>query len=187
MPSPHPPDYDQVSERLSDSPLHPTASEAHGILSGLLCGGARAASQVWMEELFVAVGASEVPDADTREVLRAVADHTRERIESPELDFSLLLPDDQRSLRERALALYDWARGFVYGLGVAGLKQEELSAQEREALSDLAEITRLDLDALDEGEENEQALTELQEFVRVAVLLLYEGRGRDEGGADVQV
>jgi yecA family protein len=186
MPSHQEPDYDQIDERLSDSPLHPTAAEAHGMLSGLICAGVPSAAEVWLDELFAEADREGVPNAETRELLNIFAERTRERIEAPELEFAPLLPEDECSLPERAVALYDWARGFVYGLGIAGLKQDDLSEQGREAFGDLAEITRLDLDALDEGEENEEALAEIQEFVWVAALLLYEDRARAGAGIHVQ-
>jgi len=45
-------------------------------------------------------------------------------------------------------------------------------------LGDFASITRLDLDDLEDSETNEEALAELTEFLRVAVMLLYEEQGR---------
>jgi uncharacterized protein YgfB (UPF0149 family) len=180
------PDHDQLADRLEQSHLHPTAAEAHGMLCGLICAGAASASSLWIRELFPMGEETQGPDAETRRALRALADQTSDEIAGPGFGFAPLLPAEARSLRERALGLYDWVRGFVYGLGVAGLRQEDLSDEGREALADFADITRMDLDALGEGEENEEALAELQEFIRVAAMLIFEERGRAGGGIRVQ-
>jgi hypothetical protein len=179
-------DYRQITDKLADSPLNPTAAEAHGILCGLICAGAPKASEVWIDELYVGEDAANLPDAEVREAMQAVASCTRDEIEGPGPGFTPLLPEDDRPLRERAVGLYDWSRGFIYGLGLAGVKQEDLSGQGREVLDDFAGITRMDLDALDEGEDNERALAELQEFIWVAAMLLYEERGRERDNRRVQ-
>jgi uncharacterized protein YgfB (UPF0149 family) len=180
------PGYGQLTDRLAHSPLHPTAAEAHGILCGLICAGASPAPAVWIRELFPGKGRDGSPDPETRRALEAVAERTRDEIQGPGVGFRPLLPQEACTLRERALGLYDWARGFLYGVGVAGLRREALSEQAREAFADLTEITRMDLDALDEGEENEEALTELQEFIWVAAMLIFEERGRAGGEGRVQ-
>ena len=72
-------------------------------------------------------------------------------MEGEDLALTLVLPEEDAPLRERAEGLYDWARGFILGLGLAGLKAEALSDQAREVLGDLMEITRMDLEGL-EGE-----------------------------------
>jgi hypothetical protein len=55
-----------------------------------------------------------------------------------------------------------------------------------EVLQDLAEIARLEADG--EGQEDEQAFFEVSEFVRVAVMLVYEDlRALDPGDGPAQV
>jgi hypothetical protein len=77
-------------------------------------------------------------------------------------------------LRERATAVHGWTRGLLYGLGIANLDQARLAPETREVFDDLMELTRMDLDDLDDSAENEAALTEVLEFLRVAALLLRE-------------
>lgn len=156
------------------------------MLTGLICSGVSAAGQVWIDELYSGSDKSDLPDPQVRQALQAMADRTRDEVLEPEFEFSPLLPGDDRPFRERAIALYDWARGFVFGLGVAGVGRDGLSEQGREALGDFTEITRMDLDNLDEDEANEVALMELQEFVRVAALLIFEECGRAQGGGHVK-
>lgn len=185
-------DYDPLARLLQASALAPTPSEAHGILCGLICGGSAAPESVWLDLLLPA------PDADPQTAgeaaqeptarepppaLATLARQTLDRITGPGLGFPLLLPDDSRTLAERATALYDWVRGFLFALGVLGIAERDLSDQAREVLRDFADITRLDLDQLPDDEENEVALTELTEFVWVAAMLIYEERAAPRTGS----
>jgi hypothetical protein len=67
---------------------------------------------------------------------------------------------------------------------MAGIAEQHLVGDAKEALHDIAEFTRLDLDTLDEDESSESAYMELLEFLRVAALLICEdladGRNDDQ-------
>ncbi len=185
-------DYDQIGSLLQASPLASTPSEAQGMLCGLICGGAAAPESAWLDLLRPAP--APIPDEDGdatrnasvqlhRAALGTLARKTLDRIAGHGLDFPLLLPDDSRALAERATALYDWVRGFLFSIGVLGIAERDLSAEVREALRDFADITRLDLEQLPEDEENEAALAELTEFVCVAAMLVYEERAAPRMGS----
>lgn len=161
-----PPDYAALAELLAASPLKPSPAESHGIYAGLMALGAPQARSRWLAEL--------VPDQNAAlgDALRALAEATDAGLADPSMGFALLLPDEEQGLRERADALLDWIRGLLYGLGLAGLNAERLSPPAREALADLLEVTRMDLDDLADDDADELALAEIVEFVRVAVMLL---------------
>ena len=173
-------DYDRIGRLLESSALSPTPGEAHGILCGLICGGDRDPRCTWLDQLLPASSqdktAGGLAEGEARADLNALAELTWNEIHGPGLGFSLLLPDDSRPLPERAAALYDWVRGFLFALGLLGVSEQDLSEQTREIFSDFAGLTHMDLDALEEGEENEDALTEITEFVWVAAVLVYEER-----------
>ena len=193
--------YARLAQGLQDSPLNASPAEAHGLLCGLLCLGVPDAEARWAREI---LGAEAVPDPvadddvwgleDLPPALRLLARETRAQFAGDDLALSLVLPAEEASLRERAEGIYDWTRGLLLGLGLAGVKAEALSDQGRELLDDLLAITRLDLDSLVRGtaeagageggiedehdEEDESALMELREFLWVAVRLLHEELGR---------
>lgn len=194
--------YSRLAKGLQDSPLNVSPAEAHGLLCGLLCVGVQDAEVRWAREVF-GTGAQSDPVADDEELgledlppaLRHLARETRAQFMGDDLALSLVLPEEEAPLRERAEGLYDWTRGLLLGLGLAGLKAEALSDQGRELLDDLLAITRLDLESLAlahagdkvgegegegdmEDEEEESALMELREFLWVAVRLLHEETGR---------
>ncbi|MCZ7153737.1 UPF0149 family protein, partial [Salmonella enterica] len=80
--------------------------------------------------------------------------------------------DADRSLAERSGALFDWCRGFLGAFGMAAGANPPLSEESREALADIARLATAQ--PQEEGdEEDEEALAEIEEFVRVAVLLLH--------------
>lgn len=174
-------DYEEVRRLLVDSELSPSPGEAHGILCGLICGGDPQPSRTWLDQVLPDSGplAGGPSTGQARAELAQLAEQTLEEIEGPGLGLTLLVPDDSGPLAERARALYDWIRGFLFALGILGIGEAELSEQTREIFHDFSDLTRLDLEALEEGEENEAALTEVTEFVWVAAMLLYHERVLD--------
>ena len=168
--------YDQLGHLLQESALAPSAGEAHGMLCGLICGGAPSPERAWLDHLFPAADAADPHWQETLTGFHTLASQTQDRLQGRALAFGPLAPDDASPLAERATALYDWVRGFLFALGVSGVAIRDLPEQTREVLQDFTDITRLDLDQLAESEEDEAALTELIEFVRVAAMLVYEER-----------
>jgi len=166
--------YQGLIENLAISELDPSAAEAHGILCAMLCTGEPRAAESWITELLAGTDEADRSTGAYRRSLQDLAARTRTEIADPHLGFTPLLPEDSAPLAERALGLYDWSRGFLYGLGLTGVDVSRCSGSVREVCDDFSAITRLDLKDLDASEENEQALTELTEFVRVATMLVYE-------------
>ncbi len=92
-----------------------------------------------------------------------------------DMDFDLLIPDDDCPIEERTHALTAWCTGFLYGLGSNGAADpQRLPGDLGEIVRDLSEITRAGVDASDSLEANESALAELVEFVRVGVQLVFD-------------
>jgi uncharacterized protein YgfB (UPF0149 family) len=91
----------------------------------------------------------------------------------PELAFEPLLPEADSSLDARTDALVEWCRGFLGGLGLAGVSSRQgLSADAAEILQDFGTIAGSRFEYAD-AEEDENALAEVIEFIRVGALLLH--------------
>ncbi len=92
-------------------------------------------------------------------------------------EFSPLLPDDADAAETRAEALGRWCEGYLHGLvsgGHEGAMKERLSTDPiADIIKDMLEITRATSGEGDE-EDNEDAYTELVEYLRVAAQLVYE-------------
>ncbi|HET9033109.1 MAG TPA: UPF0149 family protein [Dokdonella sp.] len=147
------------------------ASDLHGSLTGYLCAGGKATEDTWGEALaldFTAEGIQDNP------AFPQFFRQTRAQLDDVEFGFVPMLPADAAALETRAEALVDWCRGFLGGVGLAGAgkRGNELSADAREIVKDFATIASSNLDVSGK-EEDETALVEVIEFVRVGVLLLH--------------
>lgn len=170
--------FEEIKIILTECYAVMTPSEAHGMLSGMLC----VSDNIRFDDWLMAVIDGETkafPDQPGILALERLVGETCEQISSEEFEFTLLLPDDGETLGLRAMALSEWCRGFVYGLGFGGMDNEsEWKGESREILRDLIEISRLDSDC--GGEADEYAFMELMEYVRIGVLvILGELRGSD--------
>ena len=169
-------DYETIDTRLKAIGLQITAAEAHGLVTGLICGDFDRSLALMNRELL-----TEKP-ADDREFRESKAELTQmhaiinEQLRDMELGFRLLLPAENASIPGRAAALVNWCQGFMYGFGVSARESEKkLSPDAQEALQDLGEFTRLDTLAVSEDDEEEmEALTELEEYMRVAVITIHQ-------------
>ncbi len=118
----------------------------------------------------------------------------REQLEAEDLGFTLLLPDEDAPIVDRLAALGLWCGSFLaaFGSGLGMVRDDDpadeggfaLPDEIQEVVDDLAAIAEVEpesaLDAEDDLEEAEAQFVELEEFVKVAVLLMMSvlARGR---------
>lgn len=112
-------------------------------------------------------------DLESSSAIEAFYTLTRNALNDPDFGFRLILPEDAVALDVRAEALGDFAECFLTGLGVAELDLKALDEQGREMIDALSEIAQIDTD-IDANEENETLFAELEEFIKVAALYLYQ-------------
>ena len=164
----------ELSEVLTTLQLGMSASELHGALAGYLCAGGLSPAREWLSALALDEIDDALGDAPARELFDRLFTGCAADLEDPELAFDLLLPDDTVPMAERAVALVDWCRGFLGGLGLSGADLEQgLSGEASEILADLARIAATRFDDESGGDEDEEAYAEVVEYVRVGVLLLH--------------
>ncbi|MCX7096793.1 MAG: UPF0149 family protein [Methylococcales bacterium] len=153
-----------------------SAAEAHGMATGMLCVNGQLDSGIWMTELLPESEA--LFDKDNNLLVR-LFEETCRLLASDDFEFELFLPEDDSPLSEQVVALKNWCRGFLFGVGSAA-KATNLSKEAREILKDVTEFTKLDDHA--EGEDDEQAFVEITEYLRSAVLLLRDELGEGNSG-----
>jgi uncharacterized protein YgfB (UPF0149 family) len=148
------------------------AAEAHGSLCGALCSMSPYRMQDWINEILPDGAAlSDESAAMIERVFTATASSFGEQ----GMEFEPLLPDDEQPLNGRANALALWCTGFLYGLGRGHIADlEALGGDVGEIVRDFTEISRASGDDADSDESNEQAYTELVEFIRVAAQVVFE-------------
>ena len=166
-------DFDRVQTALEGLGATADAAESHGTLCALLLDNAVLAT--WLSHTL-----DELPEqgnvlaSEQLEVLEQLYQLTREQMNSEELGLELLLPDEIDDFGLRLLGLSGWCRGFLYGIGVIGVGNDEtLDPEARECLSDLLEISKLS-HTEESSEAAEQQFAEIVEHVRMAALLLNE-------------
>jgi hypothetical protein len=175
------PDINEIESALRRVDATMGASEAHGVLCGMLCARGSVELSEWVDH---ATGEQSTDNdylPELAQMMSVLHRSTLEQMNDSMAEFSLLLPDDEEPLSERVMSLAAWCQGFVYGLAAGGIHQDnELPADSSELLRDMVEISRAahDDEVLDEDdnefEEDEIAYMEILEYVRAGTLLMYE-------------
>lgn len=162
------PALEEIALESQSAGLATDPSELHGGLCGWLAGGGRNAPD-WIGAL---MADESLPAEQTDSALARMRAATAAQLADRDFDLQLLLPGEETSLALRSGALFAWCRGFLGGFGLAAGREPPLSDEGRESLADLARFAAAT--AQDDGdEEDEEALAEIEEFVRVAALLLH--------------
>lgn len=162
------PPLSAVELEIRQQALAMSAAELHGALCGWLAGGG-ASTPDWPAKVLVDASVATPPEHSTLDQLRVAS---ASQFGDRSFGFDLLLPDAEASLAVRSGALFDWCRGFLGAFGLAAGAAPRLSEEAQEALADLAKLAAAQ--PQEEGdEEDEAALAEIEEFVRVAALLLH--------------
>jgi len=157
------------------------AADAHGALCGMFCARGTIELSEWVDHV---IGEQEQGNELLHDVVHKLSDlhqSTLEMMNDATGDFKLLLMDDDDPLPERVETLAAWCQGFIYGLAAGGIKEgSELPEDTAELLKDMIEISRAGHDVDDAGVEesddkdDEVAYMEIEEYVRMGVLLIYE-------------
>lgn len=160
------PGWDDVAGAADRAQLSSTPAELHGALCGWLAAGG-GDSRSW-PALVLADPMLPAPVAgDALDRLRTAC---VAQLADTDFGFELLLPDAD-DLVARAGAMFAWCRAFLGGFGLA-LGEKKLSGDGEEALGDIANLAAARVDDVD-PEGDEEALTEIEEYLRMAVLLLH--------------
>lgn len=167
-----PVDHEDIDALVRRLRLGTSASELHGSLCGYLAGGSTLHGTAVLAALQLDGEATHVGSEDVT-LLDRLARYSEAEFADVELGFEPLLPADDRPLEERAEAMVEWSRGFLGGFGLGGASAHaNLSEEAREVLRDLGTVAASSFD-LGDTDEDEDALIEVQEFVRVAAMLLF--------------
>lgn len=168
------PDYPQLDRQLRSAAAPMGAAEAHGLLCGLAGAGTELLPRLWLEEALADCEPGDLLVAECRRSLESLYRATAEALDGPGLGVHPLLPTDDASLSERTRALAAWCQGFLYGLGLSGATEAQLSTESREALQDLGRLAAMSTEGGVVDDSEETALEELTEFVWVAFMLIYQ-------------
>jgi len=162
------PTYKDLNKALSQTTLKLHPSELHGLICGILCGDLNTHS-AW--ETFK-ISSQEIVQT---QILKDVFDVSALELNEWLFDFQLILPLDAEELPIRAEALTLWAQGFLTGLKHVHVQIVDRPPSDMtEAIHDLIEIAKMNYEEVISSEEDETAYVELVEYVRMAVILIYQ-------------
>ncbi|HCL38289.1 MAG TPA: YecA family protein [Marinobacter hydrocarbonoclasticus] len=153
---------------------HP--SELHGVLCGRLAAGSRIEEPEWLamvcEHMGLAEGAAEESD-DLAPFMNSAYGKTLKQLQSSDMSFQPLLPDDDYAIEQRLEALVAWVRGFLEGMALAaGASLGQAPDEIRELIEDMVAISQLSEDE-ESDDESEQQLLEITEYVRLGALAVF--------------
>lgn len=154
-----------------------SASQAHGLLcSRLAVMGAEGAAD-WLTLVLEGADPANEAHQEGAEMLDTLSARTYRQLSERQSEFEPLLPDESEPVPHIAAAMAEWCEGFLHGL-VSNVKDDDLKqklADEpvSDIIRDMLEMTRVAVED-DDPDENEEALTELIEYLRVAGQLVYE-------------
>ncbi|GAB4302070.1 MAG: YecA family protein [Thiohalomonadaceae bacterium] len=152
-----------------------SAAECHGVLAGWLCAAHGLTREQWLGHVAPDLAAGDVLAQEAAATLEGLRQAVVAQLNDSMLDFQPLLPGDEQPLAERVAALGEWCQGFLLGMSLGGLKDvTKMPGDSGEALRDLVQLSRAGSYEVGDSEEDEEAYTELLEYVRTAVLLVNE-------------
>lgn len=161
--------YPELEAALLKAGLGVGAAELHGSLTGYLCAGQGGRAHELLTALALESDDAGMAD-DLHALLEPVAAGIAARLRAGEA-VSPLLPG--ASLPVRVDAMVDWSRGFLGGLGLTGAAPASAHAAEVAVLlQDLGRIASMRLEC-DDDDENVQALEDVLDFIRGAVVRLH--------------
>lgn len=169
--------FELIANALLSNKVTSDPSELHGILCGMVSGGMNLDNQDWINSLADFINAGDKFPEEVDSLIYQVYEASVEQLLDGEFSFSMLLPDDLAPIEERAQSLISWVQGFLLGFGVQQESQHSISDEVKEALNDFAEIAKMD-SAMSESEESEQALFEVEEYVRISAMLCFGELGK---------
>jgi hypothetical protein len=174
-PIPPLPGYEALAHEIDASGIMMSPGEAHGIIAGLLATSLEGDIRTQLADLFGPYGLDEEEEADLFAVLEPLYRYTKSSFEQGSFEFALLLPDEESSLDDRIEAIADWCRGFIYGLTEGGVTDvTQLPGDAGEVVRDLMELAEVGLDEEADIESQDRAITEIEEYIRVGVQLVFE-------------
>ncbi len=164
-------DYDRFDQLFRQLGAAGYPAELHGHLVGRLSAGARLEHGQWLDVAREVIDGRSAPGEADRVLLIQLYDATLAQLTGSGFELTLLLPDDETAIEQRAEALGQWCEGFLGGFGLVS-REQPLSEEAESVLADFAAIAQVQTD-LEESEANEVDFMEVTEYARMAALMLF--------------
>jgi len=172
-------DYLQLESSLQLAGLNQPCSEVHGLIVGSIANHMFTGKAPDLIRLLTgsdsdSAAVQSKAMAPLQELLNQTYRETSEVLLENDDDYQILLIDADASLSIRTENLADWCRGYLLGLlQNNSLRLEQLPEDGHEIANDILAISEAGVSET-ESEEDEWALAELEEYVKVGTQLIFE-------------
>lgn len=167
-------EIEQIMSSLAQISSDSSASEAHGILCGLVCAKGNIEPQEWLQHIAPERATGDLLALQGEQLLQRFFMETIASLADSNMKFYPLLPDDENPLICLE-AIAQWAQGFLMGLSLAGIQiTSAIPDDVEDFIETMVSISDADSYELAGDESDEQAIVELIEFIRIGVLLSSE-------------
>lgn len=164
-------DYQRLTNLVNSVEGYAQPAMVQAGICGHLCAGGRFQPETLVIEALELAESEQEPDDNVRREIHLLYEELLTSLESEAMDFDLLLPGDDRPIKERLAALTAWASSFLGGFGTSGRDLGKLSEEAAEILEDMAAIAQIELDEQDEADEED--LQTVKEHVRLSAMSLF--------------
>jgi hypothetical protein len=165
--------YEPLNQSLHYVGALMNAAETHGLLCGMLCVPQFFSVEEWFKHIMSQVAYEDGLATECQQQLTLLKNYTVAKLNSATDEFQLLLPPSDADLAERIQALAGWCEGFSFGLGIAGVQAQDLSADAEEFVKDTIAISHLaPVEQATDAAETDYI--QLVEYMKVGVITLYE-------------
>ena len=172
-------DFEKLDDLRKSASIDISLPETHGGICSQIC-----FESDYFEE-FVPLDDSDdgttvsVQIATYRKALKKIIERDLNKLKDGDLSFELIIPDETKSIQERAEALSIWCQGFVDGVSFLMTEHDFKIDQDQkkesfEIIEDFTQISTLDSHSISGEVDEELSLKELLEFVRLSVQMIYD-------------
>ena len=169
--------WQQLTSSLKMAELGASASECHGIICGLICGGIDVENGSWLGAFNDLMNDGIALPVDLKKDLMQVFANSCNEFSAGDYQLKLLLSDEEQPLSDRAISLAQWSESFMGGFAIGNESGKAISKEIKETLADLSQISQIDTQISDD-EESEQSFEEIIEYVRMSALFCFDEMGK---------
>ena len=168
-----------VESFLESDELVLSASELHGIITGIICAGVPMDGKSWKLSLHNLLNPKEKLPKEILDCAKSLYEDTCQSLIDSKLEFLLLMPKETAKLEERAQALADWVSGFLAGFSVNCVDYKNASKDVKEMLQDLTEIAKISI-SQSSSKTNDSDYENVTEYVRIVALSCFCEFGQNQ-------
>jgi yecA family protein len=172
--------YDHWTSQLDQNSVMASAAELHGLIAGMLSAGVPADSATILPVLYDFLNDGQALNTQLKAAIEQLIAETATQLADEDYSMQLLVPGDDDAMAERLEALVEWAQAFLVGFAIQQTDLSLVSADVRDAIEQLSEITRIDIYTEDDSSEteNEESYYLVLEHVRLMVLTCFNEVGQ---------